>query len=226
MSDLKINPATLEYAKQENARRGKRRAIASVVGLLLVAGIASAGYWAWSSYQKSAKATLAQQLASAPDARDKLRDAVRSGQLTREQAWDAGREAWEKREQETIDGYFKTPAAQRDEYLDKMIDEMQKRMAEWQRDRPTTGPATRPDRPRGDGPTSRPTDAEREARGRARADNQSPLQRAQQSEFRAAMMARMAARGIQMRGPFGGGGRGGPGGGGRGPGGGGGGGGR
>ena len=219
MSDLQVNPATLEFAKHDQARRRKHRARASVVGLLIVAGIASAGYWGWNKYQNARQAALIKQAAAAPET---IRELERSGQLTDDQARDARRQAWEKREKDAMDGFFKTPAADRTKYMDGLLDEMQKdqarRMAEWQRDRPATRPTSRPDRP--DRPTSRPSDAEIQQRMQQRADNQSPLQRAQQSEFRAAMRARAEARGIDMRRMFGGG-RGGPGGG-RGPGGGGG----
>lgn len=203
MSDSTINPATIEYAKRDLDRRKKRRAVASIAGLFLVAGIASAGYFGWAHYQKAKADALAAQLAAEDPG--KLFAAVQNGELTREQAREAGRQQWERREQEAMAGYFKTPAADREKYLDKMIDEMQKEMerrrTEWMRNRPTTGPATQPDWRRDRGPASRPSEAEMQARGRARADNTSPLQRAQQSEFRTALMARMQARGIQ--GPFG-----------------------
>ena len=228
MSDLKVNPATIEFLKNQNAQRGKRRAIVSIVGLLLVAGIAFGGYTGWKKYKDAhqvavAKAAVADLKPGNREGWDKMRTLVDKGEITRDQARDAMQEAREKEEQARMDAYFKTPAKDRDEYLDKMIDEMQKRMADWQKNRPTTGPSTRPDRPdrQNRGPGTQPTDAERAARASARADNQSPIQRAQQSEFRAALRARMAARGIEMP-RFGGGGPGGGGGGRGGPGGGGG----
>jgi hypothetical protein len=227
MSSPHYNPATIDFIRKDAAARRKRRTVASIVGAFVVAGIAFGGYFGWSAYAASAeqakKDALAAELKKATDfrsARETLSSAIEAGTISERDARDIGRRAWEERQKEVMEGYFATPAKDRDKYLDNIIDEMQKRMAEWQRDRPTT-------RPGGDRPTTRPdgerrggTDAEREARGRARADNQSPVERAQQSEFRAALMARMRERGIQM--PFG---RGGPGGGGgpggRGPGGGG-----
>lgn len=229
MSDASINPATLEFLKKENAKRAKHRKVMMIAAPLLVAGIATAGYfgvrgWRASSQQAMAKDIVAKAMANGPSREgfEQVRKAVDSGQITREAAWAAGREAWEKAEKERMTGYFNTPAKDRDKYLDKLIDDMQKMRKEWEARRAAQAQEPRPERRREENPTTRPEGERREGQrmgGGARGDSQSPVDRAMNQEFRAAMMKRMQERGIQM------GGRGGPGGGwggGRGPGGGGG----
>lgn len=231
MSDASINPATLEFLKKENAKRARQRKIMLVAIPLLLAGIATSGYygikaWRASSQEDAAKAFVAKNFEKgpSPDGFDQVRKAVDSGQFTWDQMRQAGREAWEKAEKERMTAYFNTPAKDRDKYLDKLIDEMQKRMKEFEAMREKMGPTTRPnwgDRQRGDGPTTRP-DGERRERGMGgpggRGDSTSPVDRAMNQEFRAALFKRMQERGIQMPGRgfggFGGGRGGGPGGGG------------
>lgn len=152
---------------------------------------------------------------------EEMRKAVESGQIPREVAWEAFGAAREMEMQKQMNAYFalKTPV-DRNKFLDKMIDEQQARMREWQQ-RATTRPA-RPEGERRDrdrGPTTQPDEARRkemEQRRNERADKQSPTERAQRVEFMMAMRKRMQERGIQggpgMRG-FGGGPGGGPGGG-------------
>lgn len=203
------------------------------VGALLIAGIATAGYfgvraWKVSSQEAKAKELAAKIVTQGPGGFEEIRKAVDSGQITREQAWSAGREAMEARMQKEMDGFFGTPAKDRDKYLDKLIDEIQKRMKEMEARRAAEGPTTRPNwggPPRdGNGPTTRPDRGP--GGGGGRGDNASPVQRAQRQEFMAAMMRRMQERGIQMGRGMGmggwgrGGGGGGPGGGNRGNGGG------
>lgn len=233
MSSTSINPATLEFIQKENARRSRQRKIAMIVGAVMVVGIAAGGYfgisaWKTASQENKAKELAAKMTVAGPgNGFEEMRKAVDSGQITWDQARAAGREAWEAEQQKRMDAYFATPAKDRDKYLDKLIDEMQKRMKEMEARRAANPPTTRPDRGdrgnRGNGPTTRP-EGERGDRGpgggRGNADNTSPVQRAQRGEFMAAMQRRMQERGIQMRGRGGWGGGGG-GGGGRGPGGGG-----
>lgn len=142
-----------------------------------------------------------------------IRKAVDSGAVPREVAWEAFGQQREREMQQRMDTYFALKTdAERSKYLDKMIDEMQSRMREWQ-SRAATRPGGDPrgpggDRRRGDGPTSQPSDdqrKEREQRRAARADATPTAQKAQRAEFMAAMRKRMEQRGIQ---PPGGGGRG------------------
>lgn len=171
----------------------------------------------WAMWRSHSKQKL---LASVADDPRKIREAVDQGTITRQEARDAFEQAMEARMNKTMDEYFVLPAGkERDKYLDKMIDEMEARRREWQQ-RATTQPTTRPNREdradRGDRPATQPNDRAR--RMATRMDSTPPERRAKMAEFRAAMAARMAARGIQGgpgRGGFGGwGGRGGGGGGG------------
>jgi hypothetical protein len=193
-------------------KSGRTRVIAIVasLALLLCGGVT------WAFWPKDPKDIIA-QLDNDPR---KIRQAVEDGKITRDDARDAMRERFEAEETKRVDEFFALPPGpQRDKYLDQQIDEMQRRMREWQ-ERASTQPTSRPARDR-DGPSTRPSDAERQRRMAERDDRTPPAQRAKRVEFRAAMMKRMQERGIQPPGGrWGGGtggGRGGPGGGGRGP---------
>lgn len=136
MSELEVNPATVKFINEESARRRKRRALSSVVGLLLVAGIAAGGYFGWNRYRANAAAAELKSITAElkPGSREgweKMRALVDKGEITRDQARDAMEAARDAEFQKTADGYFKTPAKDRDKYLDQMIDEMQKRMADF-----------------------------------------------------------------------------------------------
>lgn len=193
-------------------KRSKRtRIIAVSVALLVLVG----GGVTWALRPKDP----AKVLAEIGNDRDKIRQAVDEGRISREDVWEVMRERREAEETKRVDAFFALPPGkERDKYLDKMIDEMESRRREWQQ-RAATQPSTRPARDR-DGPSTRPSDAERQRRMAMRDDSTPPAQRAKRVEFRAAMMKRMQERGIQPgRGGWGGGfgGRGGgPGGGGRG----------
>jgi hypothetical protein len=193
-----------------------------IVAPLLVAGIATSGYFGIKTYRASsqeatAKELVAKAMANGPSREgfEQVRKAVDAGEISREQAWAAGREMMEKAEKERMTAYFNTAAKDRDKYLDKLIDERLKMMKEWQARRAAEGPTTRPNREER-GPTTRPEGERREGGpgGGARGDNQSPVDRAMNQEFRAALMRRMQERGIQMPGRGGWGGGRGPGGGG------------
>lgn len=147
---------------------------------------------------------------------EEMRKAVESGQIPREVAWEAFGAAREMEMQKQMNTFFalKTPA-DRNKFLDKMIDEQQARMREWQQ-RATTRPARPEGERRERGPTTQPDEARRkemEQRRNERADKQSPTQRAQRVEFMMAMRKRMEERGMQMPGGGGMRGFGGPGGG-------------
>jgi|GEM_PF-1941854 len=118
------------------------------------------------------------------------------------------RSVMEDRMRQREEEYLKLPPEDRTAYLDKIIDEMQQRMAE------------RTTRPRRDADTPRdpnaPPDANRPAgrgrgftpqRMRERIETADPAQRAVRAEFRKALQKRMEERGVSF----------GPGGGGRGP---------
>ena len=207
---MQMNPRnvkTTQVSAAASARR--RRVVVSVVAVVLVLGLS---YGAWAMWRSHGKQKL---LASIKDDPRKMRDAVEQGQISREEAGELRWEMMEARMDKTMGEYFALPPAQREKFLDKMIDDMQARGREWQR-RAASQPSTRPERDRGgDRPTTGPSE-ERRRQMAARGDSTPPEKRAQRAEFRAAMMARMQARGMTPgRGGWGGGGgpgrRGGPG---------------
>ncbi len=114
---------------------------------------------------------------------------------------DIGRAARMQMMEYRVNEYFGTPEDNRTAYLDKVIDEMQARRAEFR--------ARRAD-------ANDPNDQQRRqrrqfARGaenqRVRMESVDPLTRAKRAAFRDAMRARMQERGINPPGPGGGGGR-------------------
>jgi len=99
-----------------------------------------------------------------------------------------------KEMEQRVDAYFAlaTPA-EKQKYLDSMLDEMQKRMSEF-RNRPTTRPAGQTgggDRPGGGGGNR--FDPERMKK---RMESTPPARQAKMAEFHAAMRKRMTERGI------------------------------
>ncbi len=206
-----MNAGTLQK-RAGRSRRGMWVAAITAVAVLL---LSVSGFAMWRSYSKQ------KLLASLGDDPRRVRDAVEEGKITREEARDVFEQAGEARMNKTMDEYFALPTGkEREKYLDKMIDEMEARRRDWQQ-RAATQPTTRPNRPdRGERPMTQPNDRAR--RMATRMDSTPPERRAKMAEFRAAMAARMAARGIQGgpgRGGWGGpggwgGGRGGGGGGG------------
>lgn len=201
----------------------KRKDVIIPASLAFVALAGGATFALWPKNYDKLVAELAQK------GPEEIRKAVDSGQVPREIAWEAFGAAREAEMQKRVDGYFALQTdRERQQYIDKVIDEMQARMREFERNRPATRP-TGVNGPRDGnrdrrGPGTQPSEAdraERERRRAQRADSTPPAQRAQRVEFMAAMRKRMTERGIQM--PGGGrgfGGFGGGPGGGRGPGGG------
>jgi hypothetical protein len=192
-------PATKPPRKPFLTRKRVNRAGVVLLVIALTGSIA----WGVRAYRQH------KLLASLQQDPRKAFDAAREGKISREQAREIMQESWEKRMDKQLDDYFALPEKDRTKYLDKQIDEMQARMREWQSRaatqpsrRPTTGPATRPNRDRG---------GDQVARMRGRIETGDPARKAQRAEYMAAMRQLMAQRGIQ--GP-GGGGRGGWGGGG------------
>jgi len=187
-----------------------RRVLAWAAALAVIVGMTVG---AWAMWRAHAKAKL---LASIKDDPRKARQAVEQGQISREDAWQAVGEVREAQMNKVMDDYFALQPKDRDKYLDKLIDEQEARMREFQR-RATTRPTTRPARQ--DPPTSRPA-GDWQRRAGERADRTPPERQAKRAEFMAAMMQRRMERGLSNGAGPGGGGRGGWGGGGRGGGGG------
>ena len=190
----------MHVSTRNGSRRGKIFAIAVSVVLLI------GGSVTWALWPKDRQKLVAELGGD----RDKIREAVDSGKITRDEARDAMRQRWEAEQTKRVNDFFALPPGkERDKYLDRVIDEMEARRRDWEQRRSTTQPTTRP---MPDGPATRPTDAQR-ARGRAeRGDRTPPDQRAKRAEFMSAMMKRMQQRGITP-GRSGGGGWGGGGGG-------------
>lgn len=227
MTSNELSPKTVEYLEAQSKGRGRRRAMTVLLSASLVFVIGAGAYFGhgvWEKHQAEQKRKREEALAAElardfrPENFEKARQAIESGQVTREQVWEARRAEFEKMEQERMDAYFALPADQRDAYLDKLIDEMQQRMREFRPDRdrrpqtqpttgPTTEPTTQPERDR----REQMSPEERAQRQQERMDSQSPADRARRAEFRAAMMKRMQERGMNFGRGRGGGGRGGPG---------------
>lgn len=160
-----------------------RRAIIVVIA----GGVVAGGYWRWRAVQHE------KYIASLTNDPPKAFAAMRQGQISD----DEFRKAMEPRVQmwqERVDHYFEIPAGpQRQKYLDGMIDEMEKRRAEAQKEwAKQGGPATQPS----NGPTTRPSMAEMAQRMASRMQSMPPQKRAQMAEFVSAVMKRRAERGM------------------------------
>jgi hypothetical protein len=143
----------------------------------------------------------------------KIREAVQSGRVSPEDL----RARFEAQMNQRMDAYFalQTPG-ERNRYLDGIIDEMEARRKQWEAERanrPQGERDGRGDPRRGDGPATRPSDAEIQRRQLERQNSVSAARQAQGIEFRRALMRRMQERGIQGGGRGFGPGMGGPGGG-------------
>jgi hypothetical protein len=199
-------------AKPKQAKSKKPWVIAGAVAALAAAAGGAVALWP-KNHEK-----LVAELAQKPP--EEIRKAVESGQVPREVAWEAFGEARRVEFEKRIDAYFALNSqAERQKFLDKMIDEMEAQRKRWEVERAQRqqsgqqwprregGPATRP--------TTRPTDdRERQQRMMARMDARPAARQAQMIEFRNAMAKRMQERGIQGGRGFGPGGPGGgPGGG-------------
>jgi len=150
------------------------------------------------------------------------REAFRGAQLDdpqRRQLRQNMRSMFEERMDETMQKYFALPADQRTAYLDQLIDEQQARMSRWREERSrraeeraASGPAEGQQTAAGSGEEGdRPRRADRGRRGltperlKQRIEHTTPERRAMREEFMKALRKRMEERGIEMRGPGGGG---------------------
>lgn len=209
----------MEEQKAQGPWPRRLRIIGTALVIVLIVGGAT---WAIvARHNANARANeKAAVLASLQNNPRDMRKAIESGQVTREDM----QQMWEERENKQMDAYFAiSTQADRNKYLDKLIDEEQARQKERQQrasTRPTTRPARSTTQPT-TGPTTRPNRFDPNKQ-RERVQGGDPTRKAQRAAFQAAMRARMAQRGIQPgRGGPGGGGGGGRGGWGGGPGGGG-----
>ena len=136
--------------------------------------------------------------------RDKLSDSER--QQLRRNMRSVGQQQMQKRMQKRVDEYCKLPPGQRDEYLDKMIDQMEERRA----NRPPRDPnreRQRAERQARDttgqkgesSANSRRRRGPRAERMKRRIEGSTPAERAKRTQFRMDMRARMKARGIEPR---------------------------
>jgi uncharacterized membrane protein YgcG len=187
------------------------RRIRIISAALLVVLIAGGATWAIRIHLKANQ--KAETLASLTKDPRQMFQAVRDGKIDREEARDAMEKAWEERQNKQMDEYFAMKTqADRDKYLDKMIDEMEARRKEWERraaTQPTTRPARRATTGPTTGPTTRPNRPNDPGRQLNRVQGGNPVRNAQRAAFMNAMRQRMSQRGIQPgRGGFGGGGRG------------------
>ena len=144
----------------------------------------------WRSHRQSARRRqLMAQLQKEPD-RARLREAVRSGQLTRDDA----RQVFASRMQSRLDAYFKLPPGpQRAQYLDKSIRELQNRRQQVNARRPQFGAA--PPAPGNWSPGSSGAGPNPGSRA-ARMESIPPEQRAMMQQFRLDMQQRMRQLGI------------------------------
>ncbi|MBC8106433.1 MAG: hypothetical protein H7Z14_07585 [Anaerolineae bacterium] len=220
MVSAKKNPALaaalreMELKKARGPWPRRLRIIGAALAIVLIIGGAT---WAIRAHLKaSAKADT---LAALPKNPRDLFQAVRDGKIDREDAREAMQAAREAEENKRLDEYFALKTqADRNKYIDKVIDEMEARRKEWERQastRPTTRPADRATTRPTTGPTTRPNRRNDPGRQLNNVQGGNPVRQAQRAAMMAAMRARMAQRGIQPgRGGGGGGGRGGWGGGG------------
>lgn len=150
--------------------------------------------------------------------RDRFREEMQKlSPEQRRELWQPMREQMSRRIGETVDGYFALPPDERGPYLDKQIEEGEKRRKEWEKRRrereANRGPSGQgPNRP-GAGPNQGgrgPADAnrgrpgggrnrtpeERAQRRNRRLDHTTPEQRAKWAEFRDAMRKRRVELGL------------------------------
>jgi hypothetical protein len=142
-----------------------------------------------------------------------MMEVARSGQLSEEEQHQAFRNAMTARMEQQMTDYFNLPEGkEREKYLDQLIDEQEKRMADHNRDQANRPPGPPPGQAnqgnRGGGGGWRDPQ-----RMKDRIENTAPDQRAKRAAFMKDMAARRQARGLPSRGgpggPGGGGGRGG-----------------
>jgi hypothetical protein len=195
-----------------------RTVVWSVAGLLAL----GTGVWGWSAWHKSEPtgpqvpkeftvSAIKDRIESSDagsvwESMRALRDRQDLTEEQREQIRDNMREVMEEQMQRRIDEYFMAPESDRNAILDKHIDEMQKRFAEWRaRERPPQGGpgATGQEGPgRDQGRRGWGGRNASQAERKARSERRNPDRRAQRMAYFSAMRSRMQARGIQPP-PFG-----------------------
>lgn len=159
-----------------------RRAAAGLVIVLLLAGLVIG----WRTHRENRRRRDLLALLQKEQNMAKLRDAVRSGQITRQDA----RQVFASRARQRLEEYFKLPPGpKRTSYLDKQIDTFQARRAQidarrqqFALARASSGPA----------PTAQTPPASRAAR----MESIPPENRAQMQQFRYDMRQRMQQRNI------------------------------
>jgi hypothetical protein len=220
MTDKTISSATLKHLAEIKAAEARKRKLAVGIGSgVIVAALAVVGaVYAFKPAKVTAASDKKQIVAlvasdkfeTLPAAEKKqLRDALGDNRealrdLPAEQRRDAFRNMMESAMDERVERYFSLPPGkEREAELDKQIDEMQKRMSQWQ-NRPTTRPTSRPAGEGGPGgPGGREGNGNRAERS-ARRDSGNPAKRAERTEYFAAMRERAEARGIKAGGGGGG----------------------
>jgi hypothetical protein len=162
-------------AKTKWIRRG--------IVLGVAVAIAAGGYWRWRVVQHdrylSSLSTNPPQAFAAMQ-QGKISDAeFRQAMEPRVQMW-----------QQRVEHYFEIPEGpQRQKYLDGLIDEIERRRTEAEKEMAkSSGPTTRP--------TMRPSFADMQQRMAARMQSMPPQKRAQMAEFVAAVMKRRIERGM------------------------------
>jgi PAS domain-containing protein len=181
----------------EDMSTRKKLTIAGVGVLLLAAGLG----WAFKPLSEEKKIErMVEKLAKVENPRDgfrELREAVEKGQLTEEQAMQAGMAAMDRR----MDEYFALAEGKpRQEYLDRLIDQFESQRREWEQ-RAATRPSEGRNR-RGDGPTTRPGGWGRgdAAQRMLRQQSVPPERMARMMKFMQDMAARRAERGLPAMG--------------------------
>ena len=172
---------TRRLPPQRKYPRWLTRVAAGTLALVVVIGLAK-GWKAHRDNQRRQQLIAQLQKEQSPA---RLREAVRSGQITRQDA----RQVFASRAMKRLDNYFKLPPGPtRTQYLDKQIDEFQARRAQFEARRQLA--SAQPPANAGNGP---PAGMGNRA---ARMESVPPEQRAQMQQFHYDMRQRMQQRGI------------------------------
>jgi hypothetical protein len=176
----------------------KKRTIAIVGGaILLVGGVV----WAWPCADAQVERVVElmnDDTLSHRQRWEKMHEEMpKLSDQQREAVFDKMSEHWEHRGQKAIEGYFALPPAQRKAYLDKQIQEDEKRHKEHQAHRPPAGQQQR-QRQAGGPPAGRQnrTPQQSMAQRNKRLDRSTPEHRAQRSAYFAAMQKRRIELGL------------------------------
>lgn len=234
-------PGNAQGKKHPSKRLGKK-VLQAAVAVLLLAGVGYAGWRFWpvtapdpeglsetelvttiatvdfSRLSPEQRAAYAQRLmADDVDRRAMFRQGHDLPEAERQQARQNMREIMQAGMNQRMNEYFQlTTQAQKNAYLDKMIDEMQKRRAEWEQRRQNRPQEERPpaeartDNPSADENANRRGGGGRHTpspeRVKTRIENRDPYEHAQRMQFFEDMRKRMTERGITppQRGPGGG----------------------